>query len=41
MRRLLYPRGNSADVKALPALVTDGLELFAVGSLGEALEYAF
>jgi hypothetical protein len=41
MRRLLYPRGNSADVKSLPALVTEGLEMFPVGSLDEALEHAF
>ncbi|MBK7863462.1 MAG: hypothetical protein IPJ65_33645 [Archangiaceae bacterium] len=41
VRRLLYPRGNSADVKQLPALVTDGLELFPVSSLDEALEHAF
>jgi hypothetical protein len=41
VRRVLYPRGNSADVKSLPPLVTQGLELFPVSSLNEALEHAF
>ncbi|MBL8956533.1 MAG: tetratricopeptide repeat protein [Myxococcaceae bacterium] len=41
VRRLLYPRGNSADVKALAPLVTEGMQLFPVSSLGEALEHAF
>lgn len=41
MRRILYPRGNSADVKALPSLVTEKMEFHAVSSLSEALEHAF
>jgi len=41
VRRLLYPRGNSADVKALAPIVTQGMELFPVSSLNEALEHAF
>lgn len=41
VRRILYPRGNSADVKQLPKLVTEKVEFIAVSSLSEALEHAF
>ena len=41
LRRILYPRGNSADVKALPAAVIRGLETIPVSSLDEALKHAF
>ncbi len=39
-RRVLYPRGNAADVSALPSFVGEALELVAVGSLEEALKHA-
>ncbi len=41
VRRVLHPRGNSADVKLLPKLVTEKVEFIAVSSLSEALEHAF
>ena len=41
LRRILYPRGNSADVKALPPRVTENLEMIAVSSLDQALIHAF
>lgn len=41
VRRVLYPRGNIADVKSLPKLVTEKVEFIAVSSLSEALEHAF
>jgi tetratricopeptide (TPR) repeat protein len=40
IRRVLYPQGNAADVKALPSLVTERLELIAVNDLTEALSHA-
>lgn len=41
LRRVLYPRGNSAEVKALPAFVTRTIESIPVSSLDEALKHAF
>ncbi len=41
LRRILYPRGNSADVKALPVSITRSIETIAVSSLDEALKHAF
>lgn len=41
LRRVLYPRGNSAEVRELPALVRDQVEFVAVDSLDSALKHAF
>jgi len=41
LRRILYPRGNSADVRALPSIITRAIETIPVSSLDEALKHAF
>lgn len=41
IRRVLHPKGNTPDVKALPALVTEKVEFIAVRTLDEALQHAF
>ena len=41
LRRILYPRGNSQEVRALPKLVQQSMELLPVSTLKEALEIAW
>lgn len=41
LRRVLHPRGNTADIKALPPLLREALEFIPVDTFDEALAHAF